>query len=630
MLADINLKNKIFFIKSNKPKDLIPLHVKDSAKDSVIIKVSQNDNKNGVDPETLDPLELPTSIPCNIIKEETIIPDDDDLLNPKNVQRFVSCEKCTKKLLKRNYKDHQIRCTGDGLKKYSCNFSKCKSAFTVLRYLRNHERRVHFRELKKCPDLDCNEFIKQSHIQQHVKEVHANIENKCKNCQKEVSTQNYSRHVSKCLRSSRRYKRQAVSPERITDDIERYVRFFDNYKSVFNTSGELMIHDGSIHTAVRKCSYPGCSENCGSQTPTGVDGFCSRCDKNTSKLEFPLQSPNCKNNLDDDPKQATLNNANDDLDLPETPVINIEETFSFPCPRENCTSIFKEIFRLDDHLESFHRSLIQCTAKDCGLMMQRDSLRAHKKLVHSADRHKCLTCEKSFSSLQNVKKHHKTCTKTNDIEEIFPCPINGCKSSFNSMKNLKIHRKSVHVKAIEKCPYPDCDKYFKPVCIRQHVNRMHKKRMKQCGSCHEYIKSYWYKAHVDKCLEQRQQTIYKCYFPECQDQMFGDLKSVQLHIIQTHDSKEQSEDQAEQEQKEERLFCSVTGCETDGYNKQITLDYHRRLGQELNGEAREECPIEESKTVCGTLLMHQHVMILQLPEEFSPETNTEHIIPDDI
>lgn len=352
------------------------------------------------------------------------------------------------------------------------------------------------------------------------------------------------------------------------------------------------------------------------QTSTEAEVFCPRCEKIIPESEFFLHGSNCNNDLNDNyAKRNSNQEVQDPLELPESVLNNTEERSLLSCPQENCTPIF------DEKSDSSHAFLIQS--------------QIHKSLVYPTEDHKCLNCGKLFSPLENAQIHNRICVKTHSVEEIFPCPINGCKSSFATNRALERHKRSVHVQTVQKCPYPNCEKYFKPVCVRQHVNRVHKRKMKQCENCDEILKSHCYKSHLLKCLGRREKTIYKCCFPECLDQVFGDQKSAKLHALEVHNlSGEQDENN--QEKEEQHLFCSVKGCTAKRFGKQKALDYHTRIFHGLESDIREQCPIQGCKTICKITYMRQHITtfhekatpVWSLPEEIPPEINTEHIIPD--
>ncbi|XP_057313312.1 transcription factor IIIA-like [Hydractinia symbiolongicarpus] len=115
---------------------------------------------------------------------------------------------------------------------------------------------------------------------------------------------------------------------------------------------------------------------------------------------------------------------------------------TFPCPYDDCNSVFKKRAHLIRH-----------------------------ELIHSDERpYKCTfsNCEKAFRSPCHLKRHEST----HDKEKIFKCDFEGCQVSCITEWNLKRHIKRTH------CGSFVCDKcgeeFKKNKSLQQHISLEHK------------------------------------------------------------------------------------------------------------------------------------------------------------
>lgn len=216
---------------------------------------------------------------------------------------------------------------------------------------------------------------------------------------------------------------------------------------------------------------------------------------------------------------------------------------TIPCPWENCTSVLKNEERLEIHLRRDHATLKKCHYKGCGETVKSDNFQTHVKLFHWGQYHvRCKNCKKFFNNT-NITRHYEKCTS--DGIKRYACPIGDCKSAFTHRRLVKIHQHTVHAEKI-KCPYPDCNVFLKPVCVRGHVNLVHKKEtgygMKKCENCQEIVKRRNYKKHLAKCHVTKEpatvqdsmddKDLTKCPFEFCN--IFTKLTDIRLHLMTYH------------------------------------------------------------------------------------------------
>uniref|UniRef100_A0A8D0ULJ7 Zinc finger protein GLIS2 n=1 Tax=Sus scrofa TaxID=9823 RepID=A0A8D0ULJ7_PIG len=146
-----------------------------------------------------------------------------------------------------------------------------------------------------------------------------------------------------------------------------------------------------------------------------------------------------------------------------------------PAPTLQCNQPFELLQDLVDHVNDYHVK----PEKDAGYCCHWEGCARHgrgfnaryKMLIHirthtNEKPHRCPTCSKSFSRLENLKIHNRSHTG----EKPYVCPYEGCNKRYSNSSDRFKHTRTHYVDKPYYCKMPGCHKrYTDPSSLRKHI-----------------------------------------------------------------------------------------------------------------------------------------------------------------
>jgi len=191
----------------------------------------------------------------------------------------------------------------------------------------------------------------------------------------------------------------------------------------------------------------------------------------------------------------------------------------------HCDRLFKNKFRLDNHMRENHGST-EYHCPDCDFVSCIQSkLDKHVKNNHTRPE-KCTQCDKSFGTPKVLKEHFRIAHSDNS--HIYKCNL--CLHSYSRKEHLRGHLKTVHESSLSK-PFEcaTCHRTFRSKeKLEHHVARIHE--LRNCEPCPHCKKLYSrISVHLIRCLKNPDRKLERLKCPGC-DKTYFHSKNLNIHL----------------------------------------------------------------------------------------------------
>lgn len=181
----------------------------------------------------------------------------------------------------------------------------------------------------------------------------------------------------------------------------------------------------------------------------------------------------------------------------------------------------------DEHLRTHDKTFFHCTHDGCDKKFKRkSSLRKHNYLHKGKFKYECQECSLTFIDLTKFEVHKNTKHKTDDTKS-YKCNL--CEKSFASLEYLKRHQVFHSDEYRYKCSV--CDQKFKWMTSFQIHQTIHvqKKTMVECSQCY---KRFFNQRTLERHLQIHKNVKYKCML--CERVVSNRKDNIRRHIKHLH------------------------------------------------------------------------------------------------
>lgn len=359
---------------------------------------------------------------CNTYIKASSLKRHVDLVHKKSSRQ---CEHCGE--LVQDLKIHIEACKFNENKNYRCAVGGCKASYSKKKNLIQHEKDVHGPVSVKCPNENCDKYIKPIYLKKHIEVVHEGKKEHF--CSKDGCTMAFARKQAldrheKFGHDNHKHKCDKCGLS--VTDLERHLKFCtsekkfycttENCESSFATQSNLNSHLRRVHKDRMRCPREGCDSYVKPQSLATHFRLVHEHKKKARRL-----CVNCGQRF------ANL--------WVHQRICTSDGNKKFRCSVGNCAASFIDESYLHKHISRTHVAAVKCPKDDCNVYIKKTNVDSHLKYVHGNIEEKCDNCGKL---LKHLIAHRKICIG-GQIKK-FPCDFEDCEASFTRKGNLSKHK----------------------------------------------------------------------------------------------------------------------------------------------------------------------------------------------